>query len=434
MDSYQEAVDYLYKLQWFGQKLGLENIRSLVDRLNAPHRRYPSIHISGTNGKGSTAAILASILAEAEYRVGLYTSPHLSDFSERIRVNGIPIPEEAVARLTRLIAETTGPDSKITFFEFTTAMAFLYFAESGVDLAVIETGLGGRFDATNVIEPLVSIVTGVDYDHQQYLGETLAAIAAEKAGIIKPGVPALTAADREEALEVLEAVCRDRGSALYRFGRDFSVEGDAPESFAYRGMRNRWESLSLSLAGRHQLKNAACALAAAELVSDRGIPVTEDSIRRGLRSVRWEGRLEAIRIPGGPLFILDGAHNPAGAAALRDYLVDRISGRGGRLILVLGILKDKNIAGIAAPLVPLAQTVILTRPDYHRSASIEALREAVAPFGAPVVSKGSVREAVAEARSVAGPDDCVCVTGSLFTVGEARAALRHREVPSPLKG
>ncbi len=444
MDSYQRAVDYLYQLQWHGIKLGLGNILQILKRLSNPHQRYRTVHIAGTNGKGSTAALVAALLQAQGYRVGLYTSPHLMDFSERIRINGVPISHDHVAALTEKILQWSsasgGPDSRLalTFFEFTTAMAFLYFAESFIDLAVIEVGMGGRFDATNVITPLVSVITNIDYDHQAYLGNSLAQIAFEKAGIIKTAVPAVTAAEDDEALGVITKVCQERGSRLYRLGQDFHIVGASPEEFTYRGIHHLWPALSMKLLGRHQLKNAACALAAAEILSSasggQGFELSETSIRKGLRSASWEGRLEPIEIPGGPLILLDGAHNLGGARALHDFLLELKAKRAGRLFLVLGIMQDKDIPGVLGQLVPLADALVLTRPDYHRAASLSDLEVAARPLDVPVTLRQRVSEAVEFAKSVAGPGDCILITGSLFTVGEARAHLLDLGTPSKVRG
>lgn len=441
--TYQRAVDYLYQLQWHGIKLGLGNILQILKRLSNPHQRYHTVHIAGTNGKGSTAALVAALLQAQGYRVGLYTSPHLVDFSERIRINGVPIAHDAVADLTERIAQFTHHPSPITptFFEFTTAMAFLYFAESSINLAVIEVGMGGRFDATNVITPLVSVITNIDYDHQAYLGNSLAQIAFEKAGIIKTAVPAVTAAEDDEALGVIIEVCRERGSRLYRLGQDFHIDGVSPEEFTYRGIHHRWPAcsaggpaLSMKLLGRYQLKNAACALAVAEILSDQGFELPETSIRKGLRLASWEGRLEPIETPEGLLILLDGAHNLGGARVLRDFLLEVKAKRGGRLFLVFGIMRDKDIPAVLGELVPLADSVVLTRPDYHRAASLSDLEIAARPFDVPLTLRQRVSEAVEFAKSVAGPGDCILITGSLFTVGEARAFLKNLGTPSKVRG
>lgn len=453
--SYPKAIEYLYGLQWHGIKLGLDTIRRLMTVLNEPHRRFHSVHIAGTNGKGSTAAMVATILAAAGYRTGLYTSPHLIDFTERMRVNGAPIPPEQAARLTERIRASVAdlPAGEaglpVTFFEFTTAMAFLYFADSAVDFVVAEVGMGGRYDATNVLTPLVSVITHVDFDHQAYLGDTIERIAAEKAGIIKPSVPVVTAVDRPEAVSVIRTVCREQKVPLYQVGSDVHVEGTTPQRFEYRGIRWSLSDLNCALLGRHQLSNAGCALAALELLEQQGISIREAAVRQGLLSVQWEGRLERMPpAPSGAAVILDGAHNPAGARALRAFLEESRPSRPGRLILVLGILRDKDIDGILAELVPIADEVVVTRPRYERAASVEDLKRhlekyAVAAARLPdgqgrravcVTVREPLEEALRYVQSTAAAVDLICITGSLYTVGEARSYLKGLAQPSALRG
>jgi len=432
--SYPKAIEYLYSLQWHGIKLGLDNIRGLMTALGEPHERFRSVHITGTNGKGSTAAAIANVLQAAGYRTGLYTSPHLIDFTERIRVNGEPIPPERVARLTEGVRAAVG-DIPATFFEFTTAMAFLYFAESSVDLLVAEVGMGGRYDATNVLSPLVSVITNVDFDHQAFLGNTLEQIAFEKAGIVKPGVPLVTATDRPEALEVIRTVSREQGAPLYRVGNEVRTEGSSPRRFRYQGIRRSYSDLNFALMGKHQLSNAACALAVLEILESHGLPVGESSIRQGLSTVRWDGRMEMIRPnPSAAAVLLDGAHNPAGARVLRGFLEETRPARPARLVLVLGILRDKDIDGILAELVPLADEVVLTRPGYDRAEPAADLKRRLEPFAVRSIVREPVEEAIRYAQSVATPADLICVTGSLYTMGEARSYLKGLPQPTALRG
>jgi len=432
--SYPKAIEYLYGLQWHGIKLGLGNMERLMAVLHEPHRRFRSVHIAGTNGKGSTAAMIAAILAAAGYRAGLYTSPHLIDFTERMRVNGEPIPPDAAARLTERIQDAAA-GLPVTFFEFTTAMAFQYFSDSTVDFVVAEVGMGGRYDATNVLTPRVSVITQIDFDHQAYLGDTIERIAAEKAGIIKPSVPVVTAADRPEAVSVIGNVCREWKAPLYRVGIDVRIEGKTPQRFGYRGIRWSLSDLSCALLGRHQLSNAGCALAALELLEQTGISIGEEAVRRGLSSVRWEGRLERMPpAPSGATVILDGAHNPAGARVLRTFLEESRPSRPGRLILVLGILRDKDIDGILAELVPIADEVIVTRPRYERAAPADDLKRHLEKYGVRVTAREPLEEALRYARSAASAADWICITGSLYTVGEARSYLKGLAQPSALRG
>jgi dihydrofolate synthase/folylpolyglutamate synthase len=432
--SYSKAIEYLYGLQWHGIKLGLENIRRLMTVLNEPHRRFRSVHIAGTNGKGSTAAMVAAVLAQAGYRTGLYTSPHLIEFTERIRVNGEPISPDMAARLTERIRAASA-DLPVTFFEFTTAMAFHYFAESAVDFVVAEVGMGGRYDATNVLTPLVSVITPIDFDHQAYLGDTIERIAAEKAGIIKPSVPVVTSADRPEAVSVIRNICREQNAPLHRLGSDIRVEGVSPQRFRYEGVRWSFSDLNCALLGRHQISNAGCALAALEVLEQTGILIREEAVRRGLASVRWEGRLERMPpAPSGAAVILDGAHNPAGARVLRDFLEDSKPSRPGRLILVLGILRDKDVDGILAELVPMADEVVVTRPRYERALPADDLRRHLEKFSVRVTVREPLEEALRYAQSAAAAGDLICITGSLYTIGEARSHLKGLAQPSALRG
>ena len=435
---YPKILEYLFGLQWHGIKLGLENIHRLMGILGNPHKRFRSIHIGGTNGKGSTAAMIASVLEAAGYRTGLYTSPHLVDFTERIRVNGEPISAEQVTRLTEKIRKRA-EDLPLTFFEFTTAIAFQHFSDSAVDFGVVEVGMGGRFDATNVLTPLVTVITNVDFDHQAYLGNTLDRISSEKAGIIKPSVPVVTGASHAEAIEVIRETCLGHNAPLYQVGKEIRIEAASPHQFHYYGTKWSLPDLNCGLEGRHQQTNAACALAALELMEHPdgkgGVPIGKASVRKGLKSVRWEGRLERMTAgPSGATILLDGAHNPAGARALRAYLEEARPVRSGRLILVLGMLRDKDIDGVLSEIVPMASEVVITRPDYERAASVQDLRQSLIRYRVPVAIHESVPEAVRYALSVAAAADWICVTGSLFTVGDARSHLAGLAKPSPIRG
>jgi dihydrofolate synthase/folylpolyglutamate synthase len=439
--TYSDAITYLYGLQHFGVKLGLENIERLLAALGNPHRRFPSILISGTNGKGSTAAFLASILRAAGLRVGLYTSPHLLDFTERIRVDGQEIGRPDVADLTdelrTLIATRfpapgpTRPEfrtvSHPTFFEVATALAFLHFSRCAVDYAVVEVGLGGRFDATNVLDPAVAAITNIALEHQEYLGKTVETIAAEKAGIVRPGAPVVTAVDAPDALAVIAETCRARGAPLLHVhtaccseimesdlsGQRFRVtqDGHPPVEFTIR------------LLGRHQVTNAVTALAVARLLGARGAPVTERAIRLGLRRARWPGRLHLFT--GRPLVILDAAHNPAGALALRRFLEDHRF--AGRVTLVFGVLQDKDWVAMLAELGPLAKRMILTRPESDRAADPRKLVEAER-FCRKLEIAEDVPTAIALAKAVTHPEDAIVVTGSLFTISAALRTLGIRKV------
>ena len=431
--TYDETIDFLYRLQWHGIRLDLGPAERLLDAAGRPHERYRVIHVGGTNGKGSTAAMLASMLGAAGYSVGLYTSPHLIDFTERIRVDGRPIGRDQVVGLTEDLRAVLPADIEPTFFEFTTAMAFLAFARAAVDVAVVEVGMGGRLDATNVVRPLVSVVTNVDLDHQRYLGDTVGAIAREKAGIIKPGVPVVTGAAHPDALAVLAEVATGRGSSLTVVGRDVRVTGLSPALFAYEGVVERLDGLTCPLLGRHQMTNAATALAAIEHARDRGLFVPSDAIRRGLARVRWEGRLEVVK--SRPLILVDGAHNPAGADALAEFLrAERARRPGARLVVVFGILAEKDLRGIIDRVGPLADEVVLTESGYHRAASVEALRTAASSLTVPVRLVPDLARAVEETEARLAADDWCVVTGSLYTVGEVKAIYQGSGRLSVLRG
>jgi dihydrofolate synthase/folylpolyglutamate synthase len=456
--SYSQAISYLYGLQRYGMKLDLENIQRLLGAVGDPHRRFRSILIGGTNGKGSTAAFLSSILKAAGYRVGLYTSPHLLDFTERIQVDGQAIAGADAAALidelhhvvADLFPAPRTPDSapathKLptpplqkrgtggfgtshpTFFEVATAIGFIHFIRSQVDYAVVEVGMGGRFDATNVLDPQVAVITNIALEHEEYLGKTLGAIAAEKAGVVKEGTQVVTAVDAPEALAVITDTCRKRGATLFNVRNSYDWQVHRSDLFGQRfslGEKGQpTETFDIRLLGRHQVINAVAALAAARLLRTTGAVITEDSIREGLRQARWPGRLQIL--PGRPLVILDGAHNPAGAIALRAFLEEQ--GFAGRLTLVFGVLQDKNWIAMLQELGPLARRVILTRPESERAADPHRLPEAK-HFCSKIEILEDVVEAIALAKAVTDPEDAVVITGSLFVVSAALRALEVEEM------
>ncbi len=423
---------WLAGLDSHGVILGLDRIRWLMQQMGDPHRRFPSIHIAGTNGKGSTATFLASMLQEAGFRTGLYTSPHLSRFTERIKISGVEITEEQVATLAerlraiiRSAPETVAP----TYFEVTTAMAFAYFGEQQVDYAVVETGLGGRLDATNLLNPLFSVITNVAMEHTDHLGDTLEQIAREKGGIIKPGVGVLTAAAVPEALDVLRELCVQRGSRLVRVGGEIRAEsvvlqgGDGSRCFDYLGRGIRWSGLRIDMLGDYQVENATLALGVVEGLIANGAQIPEDAVRRGLAAARWPGRLEMISTA--PRILLDGAHNPHAAQALRRALENDLS--FDRLTLVLGILQDKDIAAVAEHLLPLADQLILTRPAYVRGEDPHRLARRIPALRQALHVCEHIPEAVVKALSLYRRGDLIVITGSLYTVGEARDYILSQE-------
>ena len=430
--TYSATVQFLYGLQQHGIKLGLETIRALLGRVGDPHRRYPVLHIGGTNGKGSTAAMAASILQASGHRVGLYTSPHLIDFRERIRVNGVMIPESGVIHGVDMLRAASAPDLAPTFFEFTTALAFHYFAECQVDVVVLEVGLGGRFDATNVVEPLAVAITTIGLDHEAYLGSTIEAIAMEKAGIIKTGVPVVLGRIGELARRVIEDRASAVGAPVFRLERDFRCEGSSPADCRYTGLGLEVEHLGCPLQGRFQIDNLACSLALIELVRKSGMTVPETAIRAGLQQVAWEGRLEIVGEE--PTVMVDGAHNPAAATVLAEYLAEWKHRRpAARVSLIVGMMRDKHPREFLAPLLPLADRLILTQADLPRAATGSELRLLLGDDAPSAQVAPTPSDALAAAKQSAAASDLICVTGSLMLVGEIKALLRGDSL-SPVRG
>lgn len=415
--SYQESLGYLYGLQKHGIKFGLNSTMNILKRLENPHEKLRCIHIAGTNGKGSTAAMAASMLQQHGLKVGLYTSPHLVRFTERFRVNGEEVPVERIVDIFKRIRTVMNGQQPPTFFEVVTAMAFLYFAEEEVDWAVIEVGMGGRLDATNVIRPEVCVITNIAMDHQEYLGNTLAAIAREKAGIIKPGIPLVTGAAQPMVKGIFKATCYQHDSPLYLYKSDFSIRRHANGSFQYRGFRTQVSNLKVSLNGAHQSANAALALASLEVLEkNRSLDFHPDAVRRGLQRVSWPARLEVLQEK--PLIVLDGAHNPHGAEVLREAL--RRSFTYKRLHLVLGIMEDKDIRGILRRLLPLAESVIFAQPRYARAAKAETLKRLARPYIQKQYVIPDPASAIEQARLLADPEDLICIAGSLYFAGEVK--------------
>lgn len=416
----KETIEFLYSLERHGIKPGLERITELLSLLGNPQNACPSVHIAGTNGKGSTAAFISSVLAKAGLKTGLYTSPHLIRFNERIRVSGSLISDREIRELVEAVRTASkkmrGKDA-LTFFEFTTVMAFLYFKLKKADIAVIETGMGGRLDATNVITPLVSVITNIALDHTEYLGDRVEDIAREKAGIIKCRVPVITGETAEKPLKVLRDAARKSGSRLLSLGRDFSIT-ERGAGFDFTGPNLKLKGLKTSLRGVHQGKNAACALAAIGALKESGFAIPVSALRAGLKEAAWPGRVDILSKR--PLVILDGAHNPSGASTLKAALNGL---KYEKLILVLGIMNGKDIDGILRELAPMAYKVIITRPLTERAASLDLLEKKLARYSKPVSRAGTVKDACKSALIEAGTAGSVCVTGSLFTVGEALAYL-----------
>jgi dihydrofolate synthase/folylpolyglutamate synthase len=419
-DTYQQSLDYLYGLEKFGMIFNLTQVERILNAIGDPHKEIQTIHIGGTNGKGSTAAMMGSILQKEGYRVGLYTSPHLIRFTERIKVNGKEIEEEEVAALAgwmRKEIEASGILPPFTFFDFTTAMALHYFKQKLVDLAILEVGLGGRLDSTNVVDPLIAIITNIAKDHEEYLGKSILKIAQEKAGIIKKGRPLITAATQPLVLRLFSKVCQGKESPYFRVGKEFRYVRAEDGDFDYEGLSRKLWGIHLNLKGFHQVINATTALGAMEVLEDLGYRVSTHAMIDGLKEVDWPGRLEIVS--SSPRVILDGAHNPAGALVLKESLEKEF--RYQNLILLIGIMKDKDIPSMLHLLAPLAHHIIFTKPHTDRAAAPSLLKKALGQNGRKAEIAEDLREAIERGLSLTQEEDLLCITGSLYTVGEARA-------------
>ena len=412
--SYRDSLDYLYSLQFFGIKLGLENIRELLSRIGNPQERLRIIHIAGTNGKGSTAAALASIFHAAGVPAGLYTSPHLHHFSERIRIDTQQITESEVVELI----EELRPHAealRTTFFEFTTAMALLCFQRRGVHWVILETGLGGRLDATNIVTPELCLITPIALDHTAYLGTTLAEVAAEKAGIFKPGVAVISAQQDPEVTAVLQQRAEQLSLPLSQFGYDYHYRNEA-ELFTVSAAAFLLDNVETTLIGAHHQQNLALAAVAADYLSNSGLEVSPAAIREGLEKVRWPGRLEWLP----DQILLDGAHNPAGAKKLAAYL--QLQSLDG-LHLVIGCKADKQTDEILSELLPFVSCVYVTQPPIDEAAPVEKLVQQVRESGILVSEYVDPIVAINTALKYRSPGDIILVAGSLFLVAAIREFL-----------
>lgn len=424
--AYNQALDYLYSFVDYSLKKSSElakahfelgRMRALMELLGDPQDTYPIIHVAGTKGKGSTAALMASALQAAGYRTGLYTSPHLQDFTERIQTNGQAISHAGLVERVEQIKPAVAQVPKLTTFEITTALAFLYFARQKVDAAVVEVGLGGRLDATNIVTPRVAVITSLSYDHMAVLGNTLTAIAGEKAGIIKDGVPVVSSPQKDEALAVLERVSGERHAPLTLVGRDLTFQPQA-HSLDGQSFIIHHSSFSIPLLGAHQLVNAATAYAA---LKKSGLTVSDEAIRAGFAAVRWPGRFEVLRRQ--PPVVIDSAHNRESANCLRRALDDYFPGLP--VFWIFAILEDKDAAGIVAELAPRLTRVIATQPDHPRALPSEQLVALVQQAGIPVEAVEPASAALERALELAGEQGLVLSAGSVAFAGEMRTAWDH---------
>jgi len=425
MSTYHQTLEFLYHLEIERMDLKLERVTAALQLCGSPQLRFPALHIAGTNGKGSTAALLHSLLSAAGYRVGLFTSPHLIDFRERIRLGRTPISEQDVVNEVAAIRGRIEPAGiRLTPFEMMTVLAFCAFARAQIDVAVIEVGLGGRLDATNVLSPLVSMITSIGLDHQAYLGSTLAHIAWEKGGIIKPGVPVVIGQVDAESRSILSDLARQVGSALYAFGQNFTICDDTDGTVAYRGLVWRLTNVRLGLRGRFQQQNAAVALAALEVLRT-SFPASEDNLRQGLRTATWPGRLDVVSEH--PLVVLDGAHNPQAIETLIAELPGVLQGR--RVKLLFSVMRDKDWRTMVPMLTRIADEIVVTRVQQARAEDPAVLQAAFLPFR-PVRVIMDAQEACRQLMTEAGPNDAVVVCGSLFLVGEVYPLFAPAVIPS----
>ena len=454
MLTYEEALDYLYSFvdysatrveKYSAPAFDLGRMSALLELIGNPHTHYPCLHLAGTKGKGSVSALCASVLRAAGYRTGFYASPHLQDFCERIQINGELIPREAVAAIVDDLRPLAARVPKITHWELVTALGFEYFAREKVDVAVIEVGLGGRLDSTNVITPLVSVITSLSYDHTNLLGSTLAQIAGEKAGIIKPGVPLVSAPQQPEALEVLMRTAHERGAPLTLVGRDWlsrpvshSLESQTFEIWSAEEERQlnalrasghvidwRPARLEIPLLGAHQVENGAVAVAALNALRRQGLPISPDAVREGLRAVRWPGRFEVLGRQ--PFVVADGAHNRDSAHKLAAALDDYFPGR--RVLMVFGASSDKDVDGMLAELLPHVAHLIFTQAVQPRALDSEELVERAAAYRRDDLTLEMavpVARALERALELSGPGDVLLACGSLFVVAEVRAVWGER--------
>jgi dihydrofolate synthase/folylpolyglutamate synthase len=428
--NYQAALDYILSFADYERAsrsavvFDLRRMEMLLERLGNPEAGVLPIQVAGTKGKGSTAAMIASILTAVGYKTGLYTSPHIHDFTERIQVDGVPIAEDEFAHLVEVLKPEVeavnefGAFGELTTFELLTALAFAYFKGRRVDFQVLETGLGGRLDATNVVKPRVSVITSISYDHTEVLGDTLTQIATEKAGIIKPGSTVVSSPQPPEAMAVIEGVCRERKIRLVKVGSDVNWERQASssqgQSFKLKGLRGEY-NLSLPLLGEYQLENAATAVATVEVLAEQGIAVVgAESIASGLAGVHWLGRLQVLRRK--PWFVVDCAHNAYSAKKLVEALRQYFDFE--RAVLILGVSSDKDVGGMVAELAPLGGTVIVTATRHPRALEPAKLAAQFSKQGITPEVVENVASAVDLALARAKPEDLICATGSIFVVAE----------------
>lgn len=429
--NYQEALDYIHGTYKFGSKLGLENIKYLLGLLGNPHKKLKIIHVAGTNGKGSTSSYIHSILKEAGYKVGLYTSPYLEEFTERMRINGEDIPKEKLARITAIVKEKIEQmvregKNHPTEFEVVTAIAFYYYAEENVDFLVLEVGLGGRLDATNVVEdPLLSVITPIGLDHTEYLGDTLDKIAYEKGGIIKENGFVLSYPQEDEVVEVFEGLCKERNSKLFFTsfeGLEIHKSTVEEQVFSVDILGTFYDHIKVQMVGLHQIYNACTALGAVEVLRRyRKIKIDDEAVVNGLYKAKWPGRFEILR--KSPLIIIDGAHNLHGARALKKSIQSLL--KDYKITFVVGMLQDKDVQGVLEDVIPLVDQVIATRPNNPRAMSAEDLADKLKSFNKETYVCADIQNAINKALEITKQEEVILFAGSLYMIGEVRRLLKE---------
>jgi len=420
--TYEEALAYIHGAHKFGKKQGLQNIGKLMSLMGDPQKKLNFVHVAGTNGKGSTSAFIGSILSEAGYRTGIYTSPYIQRFTERIRIGREEITGQELAEITAFVKSCADKmveagENHPTEFEIITAVAFEYYCRKKCDIVVLETGLGGRFDSTNIIDvPDLAVITSISLDHTQILGSTLGEIAFEKAGIIKPGGDILLYSQNRDAEAVIEEACSQHGARLHRTDfsdivlHEFGIDGQV---FSFGG----FDRLKISLLGRHQTRNAAVAVTAAQLLADKGYAITEAEIRRGLESTKWPGRMEVLSKE--PVLIIDGAHNPEGASVLKSTLEEYFPGRP--LILVMGVAADKDYMAMIRTMVPGCKSFTAVATLTDRTLPAEELADCAGRYCNNVSINDTIEGAIKTSLETAGNDDVICAFGSLYFMGTVRS-------------
>ena len=432
MSQYRRIIERLFRLNEHAVKLGLENISKLLKYLDNPHKRLNTIHIAGTNGKGSTAFFLNSIFNTAGYKTGVYLSPHLIDIRERIIIGNDWIPEKKFTELTEYIFHLMKKEKlSVTFFEFVTALAFLYFFQEEIDIGIIEVGLGGKLDATNVLTPMVSVITEIDLEHTHYLGSSIRKIAAEKGGIIKEGGTVFASAENEEAVDTIKGIAKKKKTTCFQFGEDFVIDDHdkelspnakkllLPQTFSLRFREYEFKKLAIKTAGTYQIKNSSTAVAVALYLNEKYKAINENSICKGLKNTKIPCRMELMQ--KSPQIILDVAHNFQAIQVLIENTP--LFFTYSRLIVLLGILDDKDYKKVIKVLSSETDTFIMTKPKTERALSVHVLEKEASAFNAKIFVETEISKALIKAKEVADTDDLILVTGSFYTVGEALSEL-----------